>query len=69
MKKRRKAGIWLLVILLVLTQISFPGAKVQVNAGSAAVESVENSEEKRKLWFIVLILHNRLAFIKVILLD
>ena len=48
MKKRRKAGIWLLVILLVLTQISFPGAKVQVNAGSAAVESVENSEEKKE---------------------
>lgn len=50
MKKRRKVGVWLLIFMLVLTQISFPGARVQANGNDvssvAMTEDEADSKEK-----------------------
>lgn len=44
MKKRRKVGVWLLIFMLVLTQISFPGARVQANGNEVSTVAVTESE-------------------------
>ena len=50
MKKRRKVGVWLLIFMLVLTQISLPGARVQANGNDvssvAMTEGETDSKEK-----------------------
>ena len=50
MKKRRKVGVWLLIFMLVLTQISLPGARVQANGNDvssvAMTEGEADSKEK-----------------------
>ena len=50
MKKRRTVGVWLLIFMLVLTQISLPGARVQANGNDvssvAMTEGETDSKEK-----------------------
>lgn len=49
MKNRKIIGVWLLLFILVLTQITFPSAKAQGNEDVVNVESMEKGEEPEQL--------------------
>lgn len=44
MKKKERAGVLLLILAVVLTQIYLPGAKILVKANT---QDVENAQEER----------------------
>ena len=48
MKKRRKVGVWLLIFMLVLTQISLPGARVQANGNDVSAVAMTEDEADSK---------------------
>ncbi|MSU81334.1 hypothetical protein FYJ25_02920 [Anaerobutyricum soehngenii] len=48
MKKRKQVGVWLLIIMLVLSQISCPGSMVQANGTTTAQAEVAQEDTSSK---------------------